>query len=155
MYFAAFLLMHYHFFLFFKVAFLNADSHFVRHVAGNIILSISQFLIKHVCVWPSCLRLLMLICVHTWVWGQYSLIFFFDFFKNFLAIYFLPGMFMGRVASVDLVYFGRCLVCNFFLSRVISSSIYSCTWQLDAPWANFRRYHQRSKFKVCKVSCTA
>ncbi|XP_020592087.1 uncharacterized protein LOC110032709 isoform X2 [Phalaenopsis equestris] len=43
------------------LAFLSADSQFVRHVAGNILLSISDFLIKHECLWAKLLRLIWFI----------------------------------------------------------------------------------------------
>ncbi|KAI0501536.1 hypothetical protein KFK09_016481 [Dendrobium nobile] len=43
------------------VAFLNADSHFVRHAAGNILLSISHFLIKHEHLWAQLLQLIWFI----------------------------------------------------------------------------------------------
>ncbi|KAK8956533.1 hypothetical protein KSP39_PZI000201 [Platanthera zijinensis] len=49
--------MHTNTFLFFKVAFLNADCQFVRHASGNVILSISNFLIKFECLWCKSLQL--------------------------------------------------------------------------------------------------
>ncbi|KAH0458543.1 hypothetical protein IEQ34_013858 [Dendrobium chrysotoxum] len=44
-----------------QVAFLNADSHFVRHAAGNILLSISHFLIKQERLWAQLLQLIWFI----------------------------------------------------------------------------------------------